>query len=102
MVSVVRNTLFLARDLLEAHRQPWERECRARTPEQVRRSMGRIIAQLGTPARLCQPRGYSPGWQPGRPRKPAPTYKVVYKACEKTKNVEKPPPSGVPEASIAA
>ena len=102
VVSVVRNTLFPACDLVEAHRQPWERECRARTPEQVRRAMGRIIAPLGTPARLCRPRGYSAGWPSGRPRKPAPTYKVVYKACEKTQKVEKPPPSGVPEASIAA
>lgn len=102
VVSVVRNTLFLARDLVEAHRQPWERECRARTPEQVRRTMSRIIAQLGTPARLCQPRGYSPGWQPGRPRKPVPTYKVVYKACEKTEKVAKPPSSGASAASVAA
>ena len=102
VVSVVRNILFLARDLVEAHRQPWERECRARTPEQVRRAMGRIIAQLGTPARVCQPRGYSPGWPLGRSRQPVPTYKVVYKACEKTEKVAKPPSSGVPPASVAA
>ena len=102
VVSVVRNTLFLARDLVEAQRQPWERECRARTPEQVRRAMSRIIMELGTPARLCQPRGYSPGWQAGRPRTPAPTYKVVYKACEQTEKVEKPPSPAVPTASVAA
>lgn len=102
VVSVVRNTLFLARDRVEAHRQPWERECRARTPEQVRRAMSRIIAQLGTPARVCQPRGYSPGWPAGRSRKPVPTYKVVYKACEKTEKVGKPSDSGVPAASVAA
>jgi DDE superfamily endonuclease len=102
VVSVVRNTLFLARDLVEAQRQPWERECRARTPQQVRRAMGRIIAQLGTPARVCQRRGYSPGWQPGRSRQPAPTYKVVYKACEKTEKGAKPPSSGASAASVAA
>jgi hypothetical protein len=102
VVSVVRNTLFLARDLVEAQRQPWERECRARTPEQVRRAMSRIIAQLGTPARVCQPRGYSPGWQSGRSRKPVPTYKVVYKACEQTEKAKKPPSAGVPVASVAA
>ena len=102
VASVVRNTLFLARYLVSAHRQPWERECRARTPEQVRRAMGRIIAQLGTPARLCRPRGYSPGWQQGRSRQPVPTYKMVYKACEKTAKVEKLPSSGVPPACVAA
>ena len=102
VVSVVRNTLFLARDLVEAQRQPWERECRARTPEQVRRAMSRIIAQLGTPAQVCQPRGYSPGWQPGRSRKPVTTYKVVYKADEKTEKLEKPPSSATSAASVAA
>jgi len=102
VVSVVRNTLFLARDLVEARRQPWERACRARTPQQVRRAMSRIMVQLGTPARVCQPRGYSPGWQMGRSRKPVPTYKVVYKACEKTEPVEKQPSPGVPPTSVAA
>jgi hypothetical protein len=81
-VSCVRNELFLARDLAEAHRQPWESKRRDNTPEQVRRAMGRIIAGLGTPARLCRPRGYSGGWPPGRPREPAETYRIVYKASE--------------------
>jgi len=82
LVSLVRNELFLARDLVEAQRQPWESKQRSRTPEQVRRGMGRIIAELGTPARRCQPRGYSPGWPSGRSRKPVSTYPVVYKASE--------------------
>ena len=33
VVSVVRNLLFLARDMVEAHRQPWESKSRACTPE---------------------------------------------------------------------
>jgi len=102
VVSLVRNTLFLARDLVEAQRQPWESRRRASTPEQVRRGMGRIIAQLGTPARVCRPRGYSPGWSSGRSRKPVATYKVVYKACEKAKTVAKPLVSAVATASSAA
>jgi len=99
VVSLVRNTLFLARDLVEAKRQPWESKRRCRTPEQVRRAMGRIIAQLGTPARMCRPRGYSPGWPLGRPRKPVTTYKVVYKAGEKAQNGAK---SSIPDASEAS
>ena len=102
LVSVVRNTLFLARDLVEAQRQPWERECRAKTPQQVRRAMGRIIAQLGTPARVCRVRGYSQGWPLGRPRKPVATYKVVYKACEATEIGAKAPSSEVSKASSTA
>jgi hypothetical protein len=85
VVSLVRNELFLARDLVCAQRQPWERSCRARTPEQVRRGMGRIIAALGTPARACRPRGYCSGWSTGRSRRPVATYKVVFKASETSK-----------------
>jgi hypothetical protein len=99
VVSIVRNTLFLARDLVEAQRQSWESQCRTRTPQQVRRAMGRIMAQLGTPARPCRPRGYSPGWPSGRPRQPVPTFKVIYKADEKAKTVSK---SGVAPGSLAS
>lgn len=84
IVSLVRNELFLAKDLAQAQRQPWESKSRKSTPEQVRRAMGRIIKELGTPARPCRPRGYSPGWPVGRARKPAQTYTVIYKAAQKT------------------
>lgn len=102
VVSLVRNTLFLARDLVSAHRQPWESTRRAPTPEQVRRGMGRILAQLGTPARGCQPRGYSLGWPSGRSRQPVPTYKVVYKAGAKPPKGEKAPFVGGCPLSTAA
>ena len=91
MLSFVRNQLFLARDLVDAQRRPWESKRRNNTPEQVRRAMGRIIVEIGTPARLCQPRGYSGGWPAGRPRKPAETYGIVFKASEVPR---KPPKRG--------
>jgi hypothetical protein len=102
MVSLVRNELFLARDLVSAQRQPWERSCRARTPEQVRRGMGRIIAKLGTPARRCQPRGYCGGWPPGRSRRPVATYKVVFKGGETAKRGANPRSGKRPLAALAA
>jgi len=83
VVACVRNQLVLARPLAGALRQAWESRHRDPTPQQVRRCMGRIIAALGTPARPCQPRGYSPGWTRGRVRKATLTYPVVYKAAEK-------------------
>jgi DDE superfamily endonuclease len=83
LVACVRNQLFLARDLAGEMRQPWESSQRASTPSQVRRCMGRIMAELGTPARVCRPRGNSPGWPVGRARTAAPTYAVVYKASAK-------------------
>ncbi len=82
LVACVRNQLALARSLAGALRQAWESQRREPTPPQVRRCMGRIIAMLGTPARPCRPRGYSPGWTPGRVRKAAPTYPVIYKATQ--------------------
>jgi hypothetical protein len=102
IVSLVRNELFLARDLVCAQRQPWERSVRDRTPEQVRRGMGRIIAKLGTPARACQARGNSPGWPGGRSRQPVPTYKVIFKASKRAKKRGKARRSAPDPACVAA
>ncbi len=79
LVATGRNQLVLARPEAAAQRQPWDSKTRPATPRQVRRSMGRILATLGTPAQRPQPRGKSPGRRPGAKIKPAPRYKVVYK-----------------------
>jgi hypothetical protein len=102
VVSLVRNELFLARDLVTAQRQPWERSCRTRTPEQVRRGIGRIIATLGTPARVCQPRGYCAGWPQGRSRRPVATYKVVFKGSQTPSKGAKPRSRKRPRVTMAA
>lgn len=83
LVACVRNQLFLARSLSLVQRQPWEREARERTPSQVRRSMRGIIGQLGTPTRLPQLRGKSPGRSAGAKITPAPRYETIYKATRK-------------------
>ena len=100
VVSLVRNELLLARELAGAQRQPWESKRRDSTPEQVRRGMGRIIAEIGTPARSCQPRGYSPGWPQGRCRKLAKTYKVIFKGGRTTLKTGKPLSLGPEPAAI--
>src|SRR5262249_42581027 len=51
LVAAVRNQLVLMREQVEALRRPWEAKTRQASPRQVRRAMGRIIAQVGTPAR---------------------------------------------------
>jgi hypothetical protein len=58
--------LWLARDLAQAMPQPWERylkerESQVSSPSMVQRDFGRIIQEIGTPARLPKPRGNSPG-----------------------------------------
>lgn len=83
LVACVRNQLYLARDLVGDLRQRWESKRRPSTPQQVRRCMGRIIATLGTPARVCRPRGYSTGWPTGKARKAVATFPVVFKAAAK-------------------
>jgi hypothetical protein len=102
VVACVRNHLFLARPLAARLRQAWESQRRESTPQQIRRCMGRIIAALGTPARPCQPRGYSPGWSAGRVRASATTYAVVFKASAKPKKSRKRSPKRANSVVVAA
>ena len=85
VVACVHNQLVLARPLGQACYRPWERRRMVVTPQQVRRAMPRIVAQLGTPAPPPQPRGKSPGRAKGVHIRPAPRYKVVRKPKKKPK-----------------
>jgi hypothetical protein len=89
VVAAVHNQLVLAREQAEAVRRPWEGNTRAATPRQVRRAMGRIIAQLGTPARRPQPRGKAPGRAAGAVIKQAERYAVIRKSPPKAKSPPK-------------
>jgi hypothetical protein len=83
LVAVVHNALVLARPRVDAERRPWEAGSRPATPRQVRRAMGKIIAQLGTPARPPQPRGKAPGRAVGAVVKRAERHAVVRKSPPK-------------------
>jgi hypothetical protein len=89
VVAAVRDQLVLTRFLAEAVRRPWEARVRPATPRQVRRAMGRIIRQVGTPARKPQPRGKSPGRAPGALVKRAERYAVVRKSPPKAQSPPK-------------
>lgn len=65
LVAAAHNQLVLARPLAAITRRPWDARRRAASPQQVRRAMARIIAQVGTPARPPRPRGKAPGRAPG-------------------------------------
>jgi hypothetical protein len=65
VVAAGHNQLVLARPLAEVALRPWDARHRAASPQQVRRAMGRILAQVGTPVRPPRPRGKSPGRAPG-------------------------------------
>lgn len=77
--------LYASRNVVECNVRPWERykpkppDDQPATPSQAQRGFGRLLLDLGTPARAPQPRGKSPG----RPKsyRPAPRkrFPVVYK-----------------------
>jgi hypothetical protein len=83
LVAIVHNSLVLARPRADAERRPWEARSRPATPRQVRRAMGKIIAQLGTPARPPQARGKAPGRAAGAVVKRAERHAVVRKSPPK-------------------
>ena len=85
VVAMVQNQLVLARQLGQTHLRPWETVSRPPTPQQVRRAMARIVAQLGTPAKAPQLRGKSAGRAKGSKIRPAPRYAVVRKTTSKPK-----------------
>jgi hypothetical protein len=80
IVAIVHNHLLLARPEVQAELRPWETSQRPASPQQVRRALAKIVAQLGTPAQPPKPRGKSPGRQKGAVLRPAPRYPVVYKS----------------------
>jgi len=91
-VAMVRNQLVLACPLVRAERRPWEASARPTTPQHVRRALGRIIPQLGTPAPAPQPRGKAPGRAVGVLVKRALRHPVIRKGA-KTKQATKKTPS---------
>lgn len=85
LVAVVRNELVLARELVAAERRGWERRAQVTTPRQVRRAMGRLITQVGTPVPPPQVRGKAPGRAPGAVVKRAERHTVIRKSPPKSK-----------------
>jgi len=71
--------LWLARAVVADKPLPWQKRQTVLTPGRVRRGMGGILAQIGTPACAPKPRGKSPGWMKGRPRKRATRHPIVKK-----------------------
>ena len=80
LLTAAHNTLGVARSLGVDARLPWERTPhRPMTPQHVRRALPGILAKLGTPAALPQPRGKSPGRRRGTVVRPAKRYPIVVK-----------------------
>lgn len=57
--------------------EKWENRHREPTLQQVRRAMGKLLPQLGTPARPPHPRGKSPGQAKGTQVRKAKRFPIV-------------------------
>jgi len=77
--------LWQARDIVADNPLPWQKPQAKLTPGRVCQGMGAVLAVIGTPACEPKPRGKSPGWPKGRPRKRRERYPVVKKSQKRKK-----------------
>jgi len=85
LVSMVHDELVVAEGLGLGVLRPWESRYRPLSPQQIRRGLGAIMDELGSPARPSQSRGKGKGRAFGAKIEPALRYKVVKKSREKAK-----------------
>ncbi len=85
LVSMVHDELNVAESLGLVVLRPWESRQRALSPQQIRRGLGAIMDELGSPARPSQSRGKGTGRALEVKIEPAMRYKVVKKTLKKVK-----------------
>ena len=71
--------LWLAKDLVEDHRLPWQKPQTNLTPERVAQSIFSLLIEIGSPTVAPKNRGKSPGWKKGDKRRKRKTYPTVKK-----------------------
>jgi hypothetical protein len=92
IVAIVHNLIVLARDIVVAELHPWENKQREPSPQQLRRGLGKILPQLGTPAPAPRLRGKSHGRPRGTVIRHSPRYPVVRKTVKTVKTPQSVPP----------
>jgi len=85
IVGAAHNQITLAYEYQQDFRMPWANPTPEATPEQIRRGLEGIIAQLGTLARPTQPRGKAPGRQLGAVVKKSERFKTIWKSKNQDK-----------------
>ncbi|HVF98941.1 MAG TPA: NF041680 family putative transposase [Chloroflexia bacterium] len=93
LMPLVMWELWLCRGVVADRPLPWHNPQRANklTPGRVAEGMAAVIARIGTPACVPKPRGYSPGWPTGQPRKPRARQPVLKKAKNRLSNAQNTP-----------
>jgi len=92
LVGLAYLQLYLAEPLCQTLPRPWEKHLPVfkkndlpATPTMVQRDFGRIIRQIGTPAKPPKPRGNSPGRPKGSLKPPRPKQPVIKKGKKRRK-----------------
>jgi len=85
LMPLITWQLWLARSIVSDRPLPWQKPQCKLTPGRVCQGMGAILAVIRTPAQVPKPRGKSPGWPTGRPRKRRERYPVVRKSQKQRK-----------------
>ena len=91
LVALAVVQLWLARQLVKLLPYPWERylpeaESETASPSFVQRDFGRVIRQIGTPARPPKPRGKSPGRAKGDRQQRRERHRVIKKSKKTSKS----------------
>jgi hypothetical protein len=105
LVLAAYTRLRLARALVADRRLPWERPHPPGrlTPNRVRRAVPALLLALGSPARVPQPCGRSPGRPKGHRSGPAPRHPASKKAACAHPQPRKPPPRrSAPSARLSS
>jgi hypothetical protein len=81
-VQLLEWQLYLARREVQQKSLPWQKEQAVEnlTPNRVMQSLPLNLSQVGTPVRVVQRRGKSPGWKVGRARSRPVQYRLVAKS----------------------
>lgn len=90
LVHLAYAQLWIARHVARSLPHPWERNLpemkkKLMSPTLVQRDFGRIIRQIGTPAKPPKPRFISPGRPKGTKLPPRPRKKVIVKSQQEGK-----------------
>jgi hypothetical protein len=89
LIMLAMAQLVIARPLVPERRLPWESATRSLSPQQVRRGLVPIIAQVGSLELAPKRRGKSPGRASGFHPPPAPRFSVIRKLQQKATNGRK-------------
>jgi hypothetical protein len=88
--------LWLARPIVADKPLPWQKPQPNLSPGRVCMGLEAILSRIGTPACVPKPRGNSPGWPKGKPRKPRECFDLIrseqwkrIRERHRTKNLQK-------------